>query len=238
MSAGQGIGTFLTLAKLGIDDQKARKLKKEAEENEKNRPKLQRDPNADYNLNLTESELSNGMSGRAEAAYNNATDREFSASLGTLLRGGGDINSVGALYGAGEGGRLKLAMMRDNNRLNQIRNVLEQTEKTDQRNYISPFQFNQWAPFADKTKALGEARKVAEDNVEKDWGSFISSTSGMGADSGIGGGGNSGKSGGVSSSSPYETYLGGDQGRSSVREGDYLGGYDYNNLDSGIASIA
>lgn len=185
MSYGQGASTMLSMIKMGLDLQEQKKLKKEAEEQERTRPKIQRDANADYNLNLTESELANGMSARAEKAYNDANDRQFSSSLGAILRGGGDVNSVGAIYGAGEDGRLKLAMMRDSNRLNQISNVLNQSKYVDERNYVTPWQVNIDQPWRDKTSAIAEARRQNAANVERDWGTVTSSLSGMGADSSL-----------------------------------------------------
>lgn len=173
MSYGQGASTMLSMIKMGLDLQEQKKLKKEAEEQERTRPKIQRDANADYNLNLTESELANGMSARAEKAYNDANDRQFSSSLGAILRGGGDVNSVGAIYGAGEDGRLKLAMMRDSNRLNQISNVLNQSKYVDERNYVTPWQVNIDQPWRDKTSAIAEARRQNAANVERDWGTVV-----------------------------------------------------------------
>ncbi len=189
MSYGQGIGTFLSMVKMGLDLNEKKKLEQQAKEQEKLRPKIGRDQNADYNLNLVESELANGMSARAEKAYNDASDRQFSSGLGAILRGGGDVNSVGSLYGAGEDGRLKLAMMRDSNRLNQISNVLNQSKYVDERNYVTPWQVNIDAPWKDKTQAIAEARRVNAQNIEKDWSTTTSSISGMGGDMQFGGGG-------------------------------------------------
>jgi len=201
MSYGQAAGTMLSMIKMGLDLSEKKKLEQQAKEQERTRPKIGRDQNADYNLNLVESELANGMSARAEKAYNDASDRQFSTSLGALLRGGGDVNSVGALYGAGEDGRLKLAMMRDQNRLNQISNVLNQSKYTDERNYITPWQVNIDAPWKDKTQAIADARKVNAENIERDWGTVTSSVSGMGADMKIGG--ETGKTGSTSNSPSF-----------------------------------
>lgn len=126
------------------------------------RPKIERDPLTDQNLALVKSDLANGMSAKAERAYDNIADREFSSSLSSILKGGGDVNSVGDIYTGNEEGRQKLATMRDNLRLNQIKNVLTQSERADERNYVTPWQVNEFAPWADKTAANADARMAAD----------------------------------------------------------------------------
>lgn len=134
----------------------------EAARLEKSRPKIQRDPLTDQNLALVKSDLANGMSAKAATAYDNAVDREFSSSLSSILKGGGDVNSIGDIYTGNEEGRQKLATMRDNLRLNQIKDVLAQSERADERNYVTPWQVNEFGPWADKTAANSDARMAAD----------------------------------------------------------------------------
>lgn len=134
----------------------------EAARLEKSRPKIERDPLTDQNLALVKSDLANGMSAKAERAYDNIADREFSSSLSSILKGGGDVNSIGDIYTGNEEGRQKLATMRDSLRLNQIKDVLAQSERADERNYVTPWQVNEFGPWADKTAANSDARMAAD----------------------------------------------------------------------------
>ena len=70
-----------------------------------NRPKYKISDEFQDDVSLTESDLAKGMSSRAERAYSNLADRDLTSSLSTILKGGGDVNSVGALYGNAEQGR-------------------------------------------------------------------------------------------------------------------------------------
>lgn len=187
-------GAVFPLVKMGVDANKEANLKHEAKELEKNRPKLRKDVNAQNNLNLVESDLANGMSSKAETAYNDIVDREFSSSLGSILRGGGDVNSIGSLYGANEEGRQKLAIMKDNLRLNQIKTVLDQSDYVDKRNYISPFQINEYQPFQDKAAAIGTARGQAAKATNDDTNTFVSSIMRLGEDGSLNGSSKSGSS--------------------------------------------
>jgi len=156
-----------------------------ARELENSRPKLAKDPYAEQNLQLVRSDLANGMSANADKAYNDIVDRQFSSSLSSLLKGGGDINSIGDIYGANEEGRQKLAMFKDNLRLNQIKNLMEQTKETDARNNVSTFQVNEFAPFQDKSAALGVARGQAAKEQNDAFNTLIAGLSSQFGDNGL-----------------------------------------------------
>ncbi len=157
------IGAVVSLAELGIGLSKDAKAKKEAQHLKDTRPKIGLDPNAASNLALAKNDLAMGIGARAEQAYNTLTDKDFSNSLSTILKGGGGVNSVGELYGQKEEGRQRLTLLRENARLNQIRNVLDASTRADERNTILPFQVNQDAPWKDATQAVA-ANRVANQN--------------------------------------------------------------------------
>jgi len=187
------LGAALSFVKLAGASGEKNSLKDQAKEQELIRPKIGKDINQDQNLALIKSDLANGISGRADKAYNDIVDREFSSSLSSLLKGGGDINSVGDIYGDSEEGRQKLTMFRDNLRLNQIRNLMEQSQITDSRNTVTPWQVNEDAPWKDKTQAIAEARKANAKEYNDAFNSFISSAGGA---MGSGGGGSLSVAGG------------------------------------------
>jgi hypothetical protein len=155
-----GLGLVKTIGSL-IN---AGKTKKIARQLEASRPKLGRDALADENLAFANSELANGMSARAEKAYNDATDRELSSSLSAILKGGGNLNSVGDVYGSNQRGRENLAIMRDNLRLKQIENKVAASKAVSNRN-DQMFQYNIDAPWKDKAQANAQARMGANQGI-------------------------------------------------------------------------
>lgn len=134
------------------------KLKKQAAELEKNEPIKQTSQFDKDSLALAESELANGMSSAAEKAYNDSVDRGLSSSISAMLKSGGDVNSIGDIYGATEQGRQNLAIMQDQMRLTQLQNVLKSYDKMaseDEKNWM----VNLYGPYKDKLQAIGEQRK-------------------------------------------------------------------------------
>lgn len=140
------------------------KAKKEAAKLKASRPKLGRDALADENLAFAKSELANGMSAKAEKAYNDIADRDFSSSLSSILKGGGNLNSIGDIYGSKEQGRQNLALMKDQLRLNQINNEVRASQAVSERN-DQQFQFNEWMPWADDAQANAQARQGAQAGI-------------------------------------------------------------------------
>lgn len=142
----------------------AGKAKSVARELERTRPQRKISQYAKNDLELTTGELANGMSAKVERAYQDATSRQFSSTLSTLLKGGGDVNSVGDIYGKGIEGNQQLAIIQDNLRLNKVNNVIRSyaaMNDEEQKN----FEFNQWMPWADKSQANAEARKNAQGQI-------------------------------------------------------------------------
>lgn len=140
------------------------KSKREAAELEKTRPKYNISPSAKSEVSLAESELGNGLGAEATRGYETGLDKDFSNSLSTILKGGGSVNDVGSLYGNNQDARGKLAMMKENVRLNQISNLTSAwknyTDQTDKQ-----FQYNVDAPWKDKAQAVAEARKGSQGQI-------------------------------------------------------------------------
>lgn len=161
---GTAIQAGIGLAKTVEGLVNAGKTKREAAILESTRPKLGRDAIADENLALAKSELANGMSSAAETAYNNLDNNQFSSSLSAILKGGGNLNSIGDLYGNGQEGRMKLARMQDEIRLNQINGVMRASQPVEERD-ADMFKYNIDAPWKDKAQANGQSRANAQNQI-------------------------------------------------------------------------
>lgn len=154
--------------KLGSAYAKGRKAKKEAEALAANRPFLPTNKYAEEQQSLAASELSSESHGMN--AYNEKIDQDLSNSLGAILKGGGDVNDVGSLFDGSQQGRQRALMMSDNLRLNKINQYIRSLQGGDQANQ-QQFQFNQWAPWADRAQANAQARIGADTNT---WGAIDS----------------------------------------------------------------
>lgn len=139
------------------------KTKEEAAQLQRSRPQYQISPLAGQDLSLAQSELSNGASA-AERAYATLDNGATSNSISAILKGGGNVNSIGEVYGNGQEGRLKLAAMRDSLRLNRINNLYRASEENQQEQQTA-WQLNRFAPWEDKAQANAAARTGAQGQI-------------------------------------------------------------------------
>lgn len=144
-----------------INDKKTRNI---AEQLQRERPQYNISPLVDENLALAKSDLAQGMSSAASKAYTDLDNSQFSSSLGALLKSGGGANDIGALYGNNQEGRLRLAQMKDQLRLNQIQNVLR-TSENKQNEQQTAWQLNQFAPWEDRAQANANARLGSQQQI-------------------------------------------------------------------------
>lgn len=153
----------------------SKKTKREAARLAASRPKLESSPYLDDQLSLAQNELSNGMSGAAENAYEQGLSRDVSSSLDAILKGGGDVNNVAEIFDRSAVGRQRLSLMKENLRLSQINNLVNaQGAMENQRQQM--FQFNDWAPWADASRANAASRQKAQDML---WGGLQTVASGV-----------------------------------------------------------
>lgn len=145
---------------------KSGKAKREAAELERTRPKIGDSPFIEDQLSLAKSELASGMSGAAENAYEQGLSRDLSTSLDAILKSGGDVNNVADIFDRSQSGRQRLSLMKENLRLNQINNLVN-AQGVAENERLQQFQFNEWAPWADKAQANAQARQGAENMI---WG--------------------------------------------------------------------
>lgn len=164
----------LYAAKLTSDLIKKGKAKKEAKRLAANRPQYEENPLYQQNLDLAESEVG-GLSARGETAYNQLRDKSFSNSLDAILKSGGGANNISELYGEGEEGRLRIAELNDQLRMNQIQNLMRAREQSANQG-DKAWQVNVDAPWKDRAQANSEARRSAEEGI---W-SSVSGLAGLG----------------------------------------------------------
>lgn len=149
-------------------------------------------------LNLTESDLANGISAEADQAYNDTEDRSLSSSLSAILKSGGSANNIADVYGDSSQGRQNMAVMRDQIRMKKVDEYLKQLDvmaQEEEKNWLT----NEYGPYINKLKAVGEAKKAHAEQTAKGLDSL--GGSGMGGGGGsmgsMFGGGGSGGSGGI-----------------------------------------
>lgn len=142
----------------------AGKAKREAARIAAERPNYEISPLVGQDLSLAKSELANGMGTAAENSYRDLNNSQFSTSLNAILRGGGDVNSIGDLYGNNQEGRLRLAQMQDQLRLNQIQNRVRASQRM-QDEQQTQWQLNEYAPWANRAQANAAARQGAQQQI-------------------------------------------------------------------------
>ena len=155
-AAGLAIGATETV--IGMVN--SGKAADEAARLQDSQPKRSTSQFARNELSLAESELANGMSAATKQAYQEGIDRDLCTSLSSALKYGGGVNMVGDLYDKSTLARQKFSMIQENLRLNKIQNTIaayrNMSEEQDKN-----FQFNQWAPWADKAQGNAIARQNA-----------------------------------------------------------------------------
>lgn len=131
--------------------------KRTAQQLAANRPKYRTSPEISQDLSLAESELNNGNTA-AQNAYDTVSNQQFSNSTDAILKSGGSVNNIGDLYGNSMDGRLKLKMMRDNMRLQQIQ-TLSKAREAKANEEQTQWQVDEFAPWQDKVQANAAARQ-------------------------------------------------------------------------------
>lgn len=154
ISGGIGLGEEV----IGLINQG--KAKHEADVLARSRPKYQTSPEISQDLSLAESDLANGGSSAASRAYDTLNNQPYSNSIGAILKSGGNVNSIGDLYGNSQDGRVKLAAMRDNLRLQQISN-LSRAREAKANEEQTQWQVDQFAPWQDRAQANAASRQGA-----------------------------------------------------------------------------
>lgn len=159
-----GASAVLGLGEAAIGFLQQGQANKKAKELAASRPKLAPSQYLKDDLSLAESDLSNGMSAEAKTAYESDMDKSLSSSLGAITRMGGSPNDVGSVFANSATGRARLAIMKDNLRLSKITN-LSRARSASEEEREKEFQFNEWAPWADKAQANAQAKQTAQSEI-------------------------------------------------------------------------
>lgn len=141
-------------------------------------------------LNLTESDLANGMSAETDQAYNDTNDRSLSSTISAILKSGGGVNNIADAYYNDAQGRQSMAIVRENLRMKKVDEYLKQLDnmaQEEEKNWLT----NEYGPYINKVKAVGEAKKAAAEQTAKGLDSLGGSGGGGGGGLGsmFGGGG-------------------------------------------------
>lgn len=158
------IPAAMSLIQAGIGAANKSAAADEAERLRATRPIYEISPESFDELNLAESELQGGMGSRAARAYERQSDKAISSSLAAILKGGGNLNNIGELYGAADDGNLRLAQIQDQLRLSQITNTVNaRRNMTDQRDKSFMYNKDQW--WKNDAQANAEARKNSDEQM-------------------------------------------------------------------------
>lgn len=163
-AASSAEGTILGTGEAVVGLINAGKAKREAAKLEASRPKYKESPYYKDALSLAQSELSTGMSAEAKNAYEQGISRDLSTSLDAILKGGGSVNNVAQVFDQSQQGRQRLTLMKENLRMNNVNNLVR-AQQLNEEQREKAFQFNEWAPWADKAQANAKARQGAEDMI-------------------------------------------------------------------------
>lgn len=178
MPVAAAVPLALSLIQTGIGAANKKAANKEAEELKRTRPQYAISPEATSELSLAESELQQGLGSRAERAYEMASDRGLSNSLSAILKGGGNVNSIGDLYGQQDEGRQRLAMLNENARLNQINSLISADRNmTEQRD--KGFMYNQDQWWKNDAQANASAKQGADQQIWSGINGAVSSGAGI-----------------------------------------------------------
>lgn len=149
--AGIGLALSIGMAVKGASDQaKARRI-----QSNNQRPTYNIAPEEKRNQELAEYNSGFGLSEGAKQYYMNNAERGLSSGIDAILKGGGDMNNIGSLYGTFNDSNTRLAMIDDQRRMDNLRQLMNQNRSMRDEKDKS-FQFNEYAPYADTAKAASE----------------------------------------------------------------------------------
>ncbi len=155
VAAGVSAGTLIYGAV------KSGQAKKEASKLAASRPQLTASPYTQDELSLSKSELANGgMSADASRFLQEGNDRSESNSIDAILKGGGSVNNVAQIFDSSQSGNQRLALMKENLRLNKINNFVSASRNANEERQ-QMFQYNTDAPWKDAAQANAQARQSA-----------------------------------------------------------------------------
>lgn len=118
-------------------------------------------PEGEYeNLALARGRASEGLGDASKQFYTENAQEGLNNSLNAILKGGGDVNTVGSSFESYLDGLSRLSLLDDQQKINNINMIIQQNQRmTDQKD--KAFQFNEYAPFADTAAAVYNMQSAA-----------------------------------------------------------------------------
>lgn len=154
----------------GIGAIGSHKTKERAAKLAASRPKAQITPESNEEVQLASSELANN--GHNPGQFNE-DDKDLSTSLDTILKGGGDPNSVSAMFSDDQGGRQRMALISEQMRLAKTNNLVSALRnRAGERE--EDFKNNEIAPWDDAAQANAQARSQSQSLI---WGGINTAAS-------------------------------------------------------------
>lgn len=145
--AAVGLALAIGMAAKGLSDQK--KAKKIAAGNI--RPTYSIAPEETANQEIAQTLAGRGLSGATKQSFRTSAERGLSTSIDAILKGGGDTNQVGQVYGTYNDSMGRLAIADDAQRFDNLKILLDNNRRmAAERDKL--FQLNEYAPFADKAQ--------------------------------------------------------------------------------------
>lgn len=146
--AAVGLALAIGMAAKGMSDQK--KARKMAASNI--RPTYEINEGEKTNQVLSEDLATRGLADSTKQYYLQNSERGLTASIDAILKGGGDVNAPGQVFGQYNDAIGKLAIADDSQRLQNLGVLLQQNRRMSEQQ-DKAFQINEYAPFADKAQA-------------------------------------------------------------------------------------
>lgn len=127
-------------------------------------------PQGEYdNLYMAESQASQGLDQGSKQILTQNADRGLSASLNAVLKGGGDMNAASSLYDNYLGNINNIALMDNQQKINNVQQlVAARYRMSDQQD--KQWQVNNYAPFMDKQKEIGQQKAYGQQQVDSGMG--------------------------------------------------------------------
>lgn len=159
------IGLGLSAATTIYGAIKQNQANKAAKANLANRPVYTPLPEDGSELNLAQSQANQGLGAGATQALLNNSQNQSAATNNAILMGGGDANAIAGAAAGQQNSLNNLAVASDTARqqhVNSLLGIYNQYANQRQANADKQFQFNQYAPWADRQQLYSQQNQAAQ----------------------------------------------------------------------------
>ena len=184
-------GVVVGGAQIAIGASQKSKAKKIARKNK--RPAFEIPQAVLDNQNLLESRAATGLSDASKQLYSSATDRQLTAAIDAMLRGGSTVGNISELYAANQGNVGRMALIDQEARDANVKAYIE-GGNTLAGFQLGKWQTDKWGVYADNAQAAAALSEQGANNINKGVGTIGSAAVNYGMGSMYKGGGNGGGS--------------------------------------------